>query len=473
MASHERPLEATAALAGGLHLVTEDGCGIAAIVVDVLRARGAEASLVADEDLADVDRLRIRLADLRAAHGPVRGIVHLAPACRRVLSDTPAAWHGEARVTTKWLFRLLHHTADDLDRAGTDAVVLAVTGMGGEWGRRACPPGTEMAAGCHGLLRSFQREYPDLHAAVIDVDPDRPAAETAHAVVDEFLSRAPDREVGYPAGRRIVFAARRAPLDGGAPRIAWPPAPGSVVLVTGGARGVTAEICRDVAAPGVRLVIAGRTPDTQLAESARAHLRAFESQGAIVEYHAVDVRDDAAAGALVEEVYARHGRIDGVLHGAGLIDDQRVALKSEDSFDRVFDTKVTGALALARHLRPAGLAWVVFFSSVSGRFGNPGQGDYGAANETLNRLAWTLQRRWPATRVVAINWGPWRGTGMMSDAILKVAAARGLQPIDVAAGRRFLVDELQFGAPADVEVIAGDGPWAAAVESETQKLEHA
>jgi NAD(P)-dependent dehydrogenase (short-subunit alcohol dehydrogenase family) len=149
----------------------------------------------------------------------------------------------------------------------------------------------------------------------------------------------------------------------------------------------------------------------------------------------------------------------------------------------VFDTKVDGAIVLARRLRPKGLAWLVLFSSVSGRFGNPGQGDYAAANETLNRLAWTLHRRWPQTRVVSINWGPWRGTGMMSDAILKVAAARGLQPIEVADGRRFLVDELRLGTLADVEVIAGDGPWAGvaedgvaedgASESEAQKLEHA
>ena len=72
--------------------------------------------------------------------------------------------------------------------------------------------------------------------------------------------------------------------------------------------------------------------------------------------------------------------IDGVLHGAGVIHDQRFELKTVESFDRIVETKVGGALTLLRHLRP-GVRWVVLFGSVSGRFGNPGQTDYAAEIE--------------------------------------------------------------------------------------------
>ncbi|MFP5378439.1 MAG: KR domain-containing protein, partial [Vicinamibacteria bacterium] len=123
-------------------------------------------------------------------------------------------------------------------------------------------------------------------------------------------------------------------------------------------------------------------------------------------------------------------------------------------------TKVGSAETLARHLRPDGLKWVVFFGSVSGRFGNPGQTDYAAANEVLNRLAWRLEHEWPATRVVTINWGPWRGLGMMSDATLALIEARGIPAIDRVAGRRFVAREIVAGTRDEVEVVAGTGPWA-------------
>ena len=80
--------------------------------------------------------------------------------------------------------------------------------------------------------------------------------------------------------------------------------------------------------------------------------------------------------------------------------------KEADSLERVVATKAGSARTLVRRLRPEGLRFLVLFSSVSGRFGNRGQADYAAASEVLNKLAQELDRRW-ASRVVAINWGPW------------------------------------------------------------------
>ena len=243
----------------------------------------------------------------------------------------------------------------------------------------------------------------------------------------------------------------------------WKPAAGWVVLATGGTRGITAELCDALAAPGVRFVLVGR--GSAVARPAadaerRRTVERLQAAGAEVECLAVDVGDAAAFGEAIDGIYRRWGRIDAVLHGAGALNDQRFALKAVEGFDQVFHAKVGGALTLSRHLRPEGLRWVVLFGSVSGRFGNPGQTDYSAANEVLNRLAWSMRRQWPATRVMAVNWGPWRGTGMADTATLALIRARGILPIDPAAGCRFLVDELRAGALDDVEVIAGAGPWA-------------
>ncbi len=129
--------------------------------------------------------------------------------------------------------------------------------------------------------------------------------------------------------------------------------------------------------------------------------------------------------------------------------------KSKESFDRVIGTKLEGALVLARLVEPSALRFAAFFSSVAGRFGNRGQADYAAANDTLNKLAVWLDRRWPAG-VVSMIWGPWSGVGMVSD--LEAHLGRqGLGMIDPADGRKRLGEELIHGGKGVVEVIiAGD-----------------
>jgi NAD(P)-dependent dehydrogenase (short-subunit alcohol dehydrogenase family) len=110
----------------------------------------------------------------------------------------------------------------------------------------------------------------------------------------------------------------------------------------------------------------------------RATLAAIRAVGGRVEYHACDVRTPAFAD-VIAAIYARHGRLDGVIHGAGVVEDKLVRHKSPASFERVVATKLAGARTLADALRPD-VGFVAFFASVSGVFGNRGQTDYAAAN---------------------------------------------------------------------------------------------
>jgi NAD(P)-dependent dehydrogenase (short-subunit alcohol dehydrogenase family) len=154
-----------------------------------------------------------------------------------------------------------------------------------------------------------------------------------------------------------------------------------------------------------------------------------------------------------------------VIHAAGVIEDKLLVDKQPDSFDRVVDTKLAGAFALSRALRPQRLRFLVFFASVAGRFGNVGQADYGAANEALNKLALRLDASWPG-RVVSINWGPWAGSGMASPTIQQRFTGRGIVPIQPRAGCQAFEDELRDGRKGDVEVVLGDGPWTVAAAAE-------
>jgi NAD(P)-dependent dehydrogenase (short-subunit alcohol dehydrogenase family) len=174
---------------------------------------------------------------------------------------------------------------------------------------------------------------------------------------------------------------------------------------------------------------------------------------------AVDVRDPVAVQDAVAAVLARHGRIDGVVHGAGVLDDRLIADKSADGFARVWETKVDGARALAAAL-PSELAFFAMFGSVSGVFGNRGQCDYAAANDALDCLARAWETRFTG-RVVSLDWGPWlptgtAGDGMVSAELLRNYARSGVGAIHPDDGVAALLRELAYGATPQVVYVCAE-----------------
>lgn len=487
----------------GLFLITEDRLGVASRLAAALRERQVPVAVLETETLGSFASIERRVRELTAEHGPVQGLAHLAALSPNGRLTSLDEWRRHTQAEVKSLFELLRLTAHDLEgRAGDGgACVLGASLLGGAWGRQgAAGAGAPAAGGIYGLLKTLHTEHPEVHARVVDFDGSLASDEMADIVLREMLTSSGEFEVGYPGGRRTVFTARAEPIEvaGSPPDLL--PEPGWVVLVTGGAQGVTAGLARRIAAPGVRMVVVGRSAapaeeDPSLAALAdaaalrrrfldqaresgaaptpaqveqrvqevlkaramRDNLAALAAAGVEVEYVAADASRPEGLGAVIEGIYARHGRLDAVLHGVGVIEDRLLRDKTRESFERVFDTKADSTFLLSRALRPQGLRWVVLMSSISGRIGNRGQIDYAAANEVMNRLAWEMARHFPDTRVLSINWGPWSGPGMTSPEVLRSLAARGLDAIEPEAGWRFLRDELTAGSHRVVEVIAGSG----------------
>ena len=401
----------------------------------------------------------------------------------------------------------------DLERAAAEGggAILAATRMGGSFAvEDPAQHFSAEAGGLAGFLKSLGHECPTVRIKSVDL----PQA-ASDVVADWLLAEltADDRlvEVGYRDGRRTTLELVPAPLPARDDDI--PLDKNSVVLVTGGARGITAKVALSMAeAVPCTFVVIGRTappagpepaetagveePRTLkraimeqfratgrpvtlasveeryrrllLEREACANLARLRQTGARVDYITCDVRDAEAFGGLIEEVYRVHGRIDGVVHGAGVIEDRLVKDKSPESFERVIETKAGSAMVLGERLQLESLRFLVFFSSVSARFGNRGQADYAAASEVLNKLAQDLDRRSPG-RIVSINWGPWLETGMVSPEVQRQFAERGVVLIPPAVGCRLLLDELRFGRKGEVEVLIG----GAQSVSETARVEAA
>ncbi|MGQ0465399.1 MAG: SDR family NAD(P)-dependent oxidoreductase [Sporichthyaceae bacterium] len=375
--------------------------------------------------------------------------------------------------------------------------VLVATGHGGRFAHGQ-PNGGDLPSGIglSGLVRTIAREYPEISCRCVDVDPkELPEVLTERLLAELRHPQGPEL-VGYSAGERVTLQLVKTPLPQEAPTAAQLGLnERSTVLLTGGARGITATVARGLAAAtGCRLVLWGRSPlpgDVEdpatagatdsaalrmaliaggvdkpaevergvrriLAErEIRESMAALRAVAASVEYQQVDVRDSAA----VADAIAGIGRIDGVVHGAGVLDDRLIADKTTEGFARVWETKVDGARALAAALSPE-LRFFVLFGSVSGVFGNRGQCDYSAANDALDTLARTWQDRFTG-KVVSIDWGPWmplagHGDGMVSPELLKEYARSGVTALRADDGVAALLAEIAYGEDPQVVQVCAD-----------------
>lgn len=504
----------------GAVLVTDDGRGIARTfasrladfgqqIVIVRHVEGmngeptnghVEANGVFLADLEDPTSVEAMLGRIRSGVGKIGGLVHLAPLAELPTDDK---WASRACRDVRSLYLLARGLEQDLRQAAEQggALLLAGTGIGGGLGF-AETTSDDVFPG-HGAIVGFLKcvalEIPEALVRVVDLDVVRPTDELAERLLAELNDADGPAEVGYLEGRRVTWEPVQATIETDSSNEAAL-SNNSTVLITGGARGITAAVALELAKTyQPHLVLVGRSPLPAESESPatlgetdtaklkaiyieqmraagepiapaaieaayqrllqdreiRGNLAALRDAGATVEYHALDVRDGEAFGRLLEDLHERRGGLDGVIHGAGVIEDKLLADKTPESFDRVFRTKVESALTICRHVRPEQLKFCVFFSSLASRYGNRGQSDYAAANEFLSKLAWYLDRRWPG-RVLAIAWGPWSGLGMVAD-LEKHLVRRGLKLISPEEGPRFVLDELRHGQKGESEVVIAGG----------------
>ncbi|HEY7310717.1 MAG TPA: SDR family NAD(P)-dependent oxidoreductase, partial [Gemmataceae bacterium] len=372
------------------------------------------------------------------------------------------------------------------------ALFVTVSRLDGAFGLVDLDAGRDpLDGGLAGLVKTAGHEWPDVHCKAIDLADDfRDADEAAAAIVEEMFRDGP-AEVGLARGRQRTLEGVLQPLTAGT---ASPFQSGDAIVLSGGARGVTAEVA--VALARVfrpTLILLGRTPEpakepdwlaplTSEAEIKRelgnrangsaslkligeqyrllsAHreirrtLARIEAAGARALYRSVDIRDaDAVKTVLTMACQQLNAPVRGIIHGAGVLADARIEDKTLEQFERVYATKVAGLRSLLRTVEAEELRALVLFSSSTGRFGRAGQVDYAIANEVLNKLAQQQARRLPRCRVVSVNWGPWDG-GMVSPALKKVFEAEGIGLIPLESGANYLVEELRSPPTDVVEVV--------------------
>jgi enediyne polyketide synthase len=286
----------------------------------------------------------------------------------------------------------------------------------------ASPPRTfvvQQDGGGGAFARTLHLELPrreDSVTCVVDVPFGEPSA-AAWVLAEIAAARRGFSEVRYDAaGTRRVPVLRPLPQPPAAAadgeRREPPLAPGEVLLVTGGGKGIAAECALDLAAAtGARLALLGRSlPETdgQLA----ANLERFRQAGIATLYLQADVADPAAVRAAVRRCERELGPVAGVLHGAGVNRPRLLGELDEAAFARTLAPKLAGARNLLAALDLDRLRLFVAFGSIIARTGLPGEADYGVANEWLRRLVERLAAERPGCRCLAVEWSVWAGLGM-------------------------------------------------------------
>jgi NAD(P)-dependent dehydrogenase (short-subunit alcohol dehydrogenase family) len=350
--------------------------------------------------------------------------------------------------------------------------------------------GGDVPVGVASLVKTAAWEWPNGSLRAIDME-----TLDAERLAAELLAGGSGVEVALRADGTRLVAVDDVEASPVGETISVPA--GGVVVVTGGARGVTAESALALAKRhGLGLALLGRTPlreasaeepsGTTAAEIAsalvasarargeslglpqaraqaeslmaarevRATLATAEQQGTPARYFAADTTDLAELRSVLDEVRQNFGPIAGVVHGAGVLADKRLEDLDDDQFVKVFRTKLVGAEALLHATSSDDLRFISLFSSIAARAGNPGQSAYASANAALESIAAReAARRGSECVVRAFGWGPWDG-GMVDATLKSRFLAGGVGVIPIAEGAEFFAEHALSRSSATAVVVA-------------------
>ncbi|MGW1172038.1 type I polyketide synthase, partial [Streptomyces sp. NPDC002550] len=302
---------------------------------------------------------------------------------------------------------------------------------------------TDLAgAAVWGLVRSAQSEDPD---RFVLVDADTDADTNADDAVALALATGEPQVVirdGAAYGARLartpVAVEEAQPLTFSAE---------GTVLVTGATGTLGGLFARHLVTEyGVRRLLLTSRRGEQ-APGMRELAQELSALGAEVTVAACDAADREALAALLDGV-----DLSGVVHVAGVLDDGVIASLTPERVEKVLRPKVDAALNLHELTAGKDLSAFVLFSSAAGTLGNPGQGNYAAANAFLDALA--AHRKAQGLPAQSLAWGLWGGgmAGELSQADLDRMNSTGVHALTPEQGLALFDTASALPAPALVPI---------------------
>lgn len=279
-----------------------------------------------------------------------------------------------------------------------------------------------------GPVRVISQEYPHIHCTSVDVVLPPGGSNSEQKLIAQLLSEIPkksaDNIIAYRGNHRWIqtFEAAQLPSSSQTPQFKAK----GIYLITGGTGGIGLVLATNLAKTvQAKLILTGRTalPEREqwpqwLAEHDAADstsdkirkVQELEALGAEVLVVKADVANLQQMERAIATAQNHFGKINGVIHAAGLPGGGIIQMKTREITDQVLAPKVQGTVVIDTIFKNSQLDFVILCSSITSIIGNFGQVDYTAANAFLDAYAQyqTAQDR----LTTSINWDTWQEVGM-------------------------------------------------------------
>lgn len=308
------------------------------------------------------------------------------------------------------------------------------------------------------VMKTLQAEMPgELVCQFIESEPN--AGPEINASLLAKAAARPDVPHWKSTGDKLLtFNLETSPFPDQTIELPWKA--GGVYVITGGLGGLgrifASEIARTATVPVIVLIgQSALNPEKQL------FIQGIENQGATVVYRVVDLGKFEAVADLIQETRNQYGRINGIIHSAGLLQDSLLIKKTEQQISEVYRPKIQGLLHLDMATKDLELDFIVTFSSIAAVLGNRGQSDYGSANAFMDGFIHFRNQLVRAGKRfgygLSINWPLWRSGGMSispeNEQLMQQIT--GLVPLQSANGIKAFYQALASGFE-QIVVIEGD-----------------
>ncbi len=314
-----------------------------------------------------------------------------------------------------------------------------------------------------GFGKCIPQEYSKFKVRAIDAGEDTLADDIIHEIEQDVS----DECVALRKGLRYVKELYRIEKDNREAGDDFVFSDGCV-MITGGTGGLGLEIGRHLAQKGAKnicLLSRKQIPDSSqwddiLEEGEDEKLcgilsgvKKIQEYGANVEIQSADAADYESMKTVIGALTGAYGKIEGIVHCAGIAGDGFIINKPLDTFKNVLSPKITGTKVLDTLAPWEDIKFFICFSSMTTLFGGPGQSDYTAANAYLD--AYSQQGVIEGKPVTAINWPAWSEVGMAVN--YRVADEKALfKSVDNSTAEDLLDDIVSYGLtnviPAEINL---------------------
>jgi len=297
-----------------------------------------------------------------------------------------------------------------------------------------------------GFAQSLSLEMPDLPILAVESDTAADIAPVALAQVDPGVRMVRAvRNLGIPAPVAVENRYQDMALNLWEPQAdsAIPLQAGDVVVISGGAKGITAECAFALLqATRARALLLGTSPEDAPGEEVEGTLMRIAAEGLSAVYLQCDVTDESSVRTALQRGADRMGTqaIAGLIHGAGVNIPALATQPDLASLRREYAIKVGGLVNLLEAIGIDGLKLCVALGSVIGSVGMQGNSGYALANEAMAAALDEIKLTHPQIQIACPAYGVWSDVGMGAKLnVLESLERRNVAAISIDHGIRWFL----------------------------------